>query len=336
MIADLYRNFDQSPIRWFASFVAVTLLLMALPIGYGTMFLLSWIFIYAIATLGFNLLFGYTGMLSFGHAAFFGGGAYSVALLQEFAGIHSVLLLLLLSVLVVLVMGAVFGAVSLRASDLYFSLLILALAQMTFVVVKKSRSITGGEDGIAVPTPHFLTLTFENANSIQYMAGFFYSFVALLFGCSVVAAWLLVRSPFGLTIRSIRENEDRARAMGIPVLRYKWYATVLSAVFVGLAGALYAIQFQHISPQLIDWRFSGLILFMALFGGTNSFLGPIVGAGAYVLMTNYLLDAFPGSWRFFVGLVLVFVVLTMREEGIWGSSKRVLGWLVERRWANVS
>lgn len=291
---------------------------------YADLFVYAWIMIFAIMTLGYNMLFGYTGMLSFGHAVFFGSGAYAVALTLEYTEIRSIFVLFAIAIAVVTILGAVIGAISLRSTDVYYALLMLALAQVVYVLVWKSRSITGGDDGMAVDLPHFLGTTFENASSVAYMLDFFFYFVTAVFIVSVLLMWMIARSSFGLTLKTIRENEDRARAMGIPTTRYKWYATLISAIFPGIAGALFAIQFRHITPPILHWAFSGLILFMALLGGTNTFFGPAVGAGIYVLLRQYALEHFPGSWQFVVGLVLVVVVLVLRERGVWGGAKELV------------
>lgn len=291
---------------------------------YADLFVYAWIMIFAIMTLGYNVLFGYTGLLSFGHAVFFGSGAYAVALTLEYTEIRSIFVLFAIAIVTVTILGAVIGAISLRSTDVYYALLMLALAQVVYVLVWKTRDITGGDDGMAVDLPHFLGATFENASSVAYMLDFFFYFVAAVFVISVLLMWMIVRSSFGLTLKTIRENEDRARAMGIPTTRYKWYATLISAIFPGIAGALFAIQFRHITPPILHWAFSGLILFMALLGGTNTFFGPAVGAGIYVLLRQYALEAFPGSWQFVIGLVLVVVVLVLRERGVWGGAKELV------------
>lgn len=300
---------------------AIVLFFFPQMLVYGDLFLYSWIMIFAVMTLGYNVLFGYTGLLSFGHAVFFGSGAYAVALTLEYTEIRSIFILMGIALVTVTVLGAVIGAISLRSTDVYYALLMLALAQFVYVLVWKSRDITGGDDGMAVGLPHFLGTTFENASSVSYMLDFFFYFVAAVFIISVLIMWMIVRSSFGLTLKTIRENEDRARAMGIPTKRYKWYATLISAIFPGIAGALFAIQFRHITPPILHWAFSGLILFMALLGGTNTFFGPAIGAGVYVILRQYALEAFPGSWQFVVGLVLVVVVLVLRERGVWGGAK---------------
>jgi len=282
----------------YAGIAAVSIIGLAVPfvVTESIVFLLTWILTYGILTLGYNVLYGYTGLLSFGHAAFFGGGAYIVALTLEYTGIQSILLLLLLAVVGTTVLGMVLGAVALRSTDIYYSLLTLALAQIVYVVVYKSYDLTGGSDGITISRPTFLG-QYGQLDPSVYLVSFYYYFILIVFAAVVASLWVMLRSPFGLTLKAIRENETRTAAIGLPVKRYKWYSMIISAALPGLAGGLYAILFTYISPSLLFWTMSGDILFMTLFGGAGTFIGPVFGGAFYILLRRFAAEFVNQHWQ---------------------------------------
>lgn len=303
--------------------VAGALLLFLAPLWLtdNVVFQLGWIMIFAITTLGYNVIFGYTGLLSFGHAAFFGGGAYTVGLLMEYAGVDSLILLLGGAVLVSLVLSSLYGVISLRSHDIYYALLMLALAQVLYVFAVKFYGITNGTDGMRILRPSFLGIGFD-MSLMTYITTFFYYVIALTFLLSAIVLWVMMRSSFGLTLKMIRENEDRARAVGVNVDRYKLYATIVSGVFPGIAGGMYAIYFAYITPSILDWTFSGDIVFMTLVGGASTFVGPIVGAGLFILLQQYALQFVSQYWQFVMGGILFVIVVTLRSDGLWGGLKK--------------
>ncbi|MFB6069652.1 MAG: branched-chain amino acid ABC transporter permease [Halanaeroarchaeum sp.] len=322
---------DGTSTKWitYALAVVVSLAIFTVPMYNNDPYvhnLMAWILILAILTMGYNVLFGYTGMLSFGHAAFFGSGAYTVAFLMHYTQVTGLIPLLLAGTVVGTALAAVFGAVSLRTRDIYYALLMLALAQILYVLAVKLYNITGGTDGLGIGLPTFLGAQVGGASIITYMATFYYYVVALLFFASVVAVWIVLRSSFGHTLKTIRENEARASAMGVPVTRYKLYSTLISGFFPGLAGALYAIQQGYIVPHILDWTYSGQIVFMTLLGGANTFLGPIFGAAIFVLLRSYALDLVSFYWQFIMGFTMFMVVITVGDDGFWGGFKTVLAY----------
>ena len=293
--------------------------------------LLAWVMCFAIAALGFNVVLGYTGLLSFGHAAFFGTGMYTVVIAMETAGITDLIVLLVLATLTAGVVGAIIGALSVKTHEIYFALLTLALAQLLYVLAARDiGGLTRGTDGIALNRPDFLGIPIGEAPAHIYLMGFYYHVILVCLFATIVVLWIVLRSSFGLTLKMIRENETRAEMSGVPILRYRLYSMILSAMIVGLGGALYAVVVGHITPEYLDWTMSGEIVFMALLGGIGTFLGPIIGAGGFILLQEVALS-FTTYWHFTMGLVLFVVVLTLREKGIWGGAKALADRINDRR-----
>ncbi|ELY50325.1 MULTISPECIES: branched-chain amino acid ABC transporter permease [Natronorubrum] len=293
--------------------------------------LLTWIMCFAIAAIGFNIVLGYTGLLSFGHAAFFGTGMYTVVLMMGRVGINDLVLLMLLAMLTSGIVGAIIGALTVKTHEIYFALLTLALAQLLYILaIRDIGGLTRGTDGIGLSRPDFFGIPISELPAQIYLMGFYYHFVLVFLTATIILLWFILRSPFGLTLKMIRENEMRAEMTGVPVLRYRVYSMVLSAMIVGLGGALYAVLIGHITPEYLDWTMSGEIVFMALLGGIGTFLGPVVGAGGFIVLQELALS-YTEYWHFTMGLVLFVVVLTLREKGIWGGAKMLVERLNDRR-----
>ncbi|WP_255193589.1 branched-chain amino acid ABC transporter permease [Natronobeatus ordinarius] len=304
--------------------IGVFIALASVPVVTGDAYLTyvaGWILCFAIVALGYNVLLGYTGLLSFGHAAFFGAGVYTTALLMHHTEVRDLLVLLFVSALVAAALGLVIGALSLRSHEIYFALLTLALAQLLYVLTVRFNSLSGGTDGISVDRFNFLGIPVGELAPNVYLMGFYYHVILIVFGLCVVTLWLMMRSPFGLTLKTIRENPTRARSTGVPVQRYRLYSMVVSAIFPGIAGALYAVHIGHVTPEYLDWTMSGDIVFMTLLGGIGTFIGPAVGAAGYILLEQFATQYVGGYWHFTMGAIIFVVVLTLRERGIWGGAK---------------
>ena len=198
---------------------------------------------FAIAALGFNLLLGYTGLLSFGHSAYFGTGAYAVAFIVRDLSVHSMELCILGGVLGALAISALFGYVCVRHTRIFFSILALALSQVLWSLAFKFFWVTGGTDGIRVPRNRITLvgglMDFAGPGSYQKFVYSYYYYVLVLFVVAVAVIWVIVHSPFGKALQAIRDNETRAAFIGLPVRRYRWIAFVISGGFTGLAGALW-------------------------------------------------------------------------------------------------
>jgi branched-chain amino acid transport system permease protein len=280
--------------------------------------LLAYGLLMGIGALGFNLLLGYTGLLSFGHSAYFGVGAYAVALMFKYLHVQSMELYLLGAILASLVVSALFGFVCVRYTRIFFGILTLALSQVLWSLAFKFYPITGGTDGLRVPTPTLLGLARdETGDKILFLASNYYYYVLGFFLACVVIMWVIVNSPFGKALQAIRDNETRAEFVGIHIRRYRFVAFLVSGVFTGIAGALWVPLNGLTTPDILYWPFSGEIVFMTVLGGFRTFSGPIVGAVVF----NYLKTSAVGFtvyWQALLGAVLVFLVLVL-PTGIVGA-----------------
>ncbi|KZB68177.1 ABC transporter permease [Thalassospira lucentensis] len=265
---------------------------------------------FALFASAFNLLLGFTGLLSFGHAAFFGGAAYFTAhAVKEWgfapeAGI-------LFGVVGAAFMGLIIGFFAIRRQGIYFAMITLALSQMFFFFCLQSE-FTKGEDGLqGVPRGHLLGLIDLNQPLNMYF------FVLAVFVIGVFMVWRIVHSPFGMILRSIRENENRAISLGYSVNLYKLAAFVMSAALAGLAGGLKALVFQFATLTDVAWQMSGEVILMTLLGGIGTIFGPIFGAAFVVTVQNYLsTTGFPVT--VLTGLIFIVCVLVFRR-GIVGE-----------------
>jgi len=264
---------------------------------------------FALFACAFNLLIGYVGLLSFGHALFFGGASYASA--------HAALawgwppeLAILFSVLVSAALGLLVGAIAIRRQGIYFAMITLALAQMFYFFCLRAE-FTGGENGIqGVPRGHL-------ANTYVM-----YYFVAAVFLLAFAVIFRIIHSPFGQVLKAVRENEPRAISLGYKTDQYKVIAFVLSAGLAGLAGGTKAIVFQLASLTDVHWGMSGEVILMTLIGGIGTIFGPVVGAVFFVTLENYLAQL--GSWVQVVqGVIFVICVIAFRR-GIIGELARVL------------
>jgi branched-chain amino acid transport system permease protein len=271
--------------------------------------------IFGIAALGFNLLLGYTGLLSFGHSAFFGTGAYLAAFLVKYAGVRSLEAFVAVGALGSLLVAAVFGAVCVRYTRIFFGILALALSQVLWSLALKLFWVTGGTDGLRVPTPSLLGGAVTEAlgaasDKTQFLAYRYYYYVLVVFVLATAVMWVIVHSPFGKALQAIRDNEVRAEFVGVQVRRYRYVAFLVSGGFTGLAGALWAPLNGLTTPDVLYWPFSGRIVFMAVLGGFRTFAGPIVGAFVYNYLEVFAIGA-TVYWQLVLGVILVTLVLAM-------------------------
>ncbi|CAO3380296.1 branched-chain amino acid ABC transporter permease [Azospirillum argentinense] len=270
---------------------------------------------FALFACAFNLLIGFAGLLSFGHAAFFGGAAYITAHSAKVWGLGpevSILLGMGFSAL----LGLAFGALAIRRQGIYFAMITLALSQMVFFMALQLK-FTGGEDGIqAVPRGHlFGVIDLNNSLSMYY-------FVLAVFLVGFAVVWRAVHSPFGQVLKAIRENEPRAVSLGYRTERYKLLAFVLSASLAGLAGGTKALVFQLASLTDVTWQMSGEVVLMTLLGGMGTLLGPVVGAAIVVTLESYL-AATSMPVPVVIGAIFVVCVLVFRR-GVVGEC---LAWI---------
>jgi branched-chain amino acid transport system permease protein len=265
---------------------------------------------FALFACAFNLLIGYVGLLSFGHATFFGGAAYFTAHAVKVWGWEP-LSGILLGVVGAALLGLVVGFLAIRRQGIYFSMITLALGQM-FAFICLQVPFTHGEDGIqGVPRGHFLGVIDLN----QPLAMYYVTLAIFLFG--FFAIWRIVHSPFGNILQAIRENERRAISLGYRVDRYKLGAFVMSAALAGLAGGTKAIVFQFATLTDVQWQMSGEVILMTLLGGIGTLIGPAVGAGLVIALQNYL-AAYDFPVTVLIGIIFVICVLVFRR-GIAGE-----------------
>jgi len=331
MTANLSALRTRSPLKIVVWAVPIAVLLALVPYviePYQTI-LLGYGLVMAIAVLGFNLLLGYTGLLSFGHSAYFGVGAYAVAFMVKYLHTQSMELFLLGAIVASVLVTTLFGYVCVRYTRIFFSILTLALSQVLWSLAFKFFWVTGGTDGLRVPTPKLLgVVTGEHEDKIEFLSHGYYHYVLVVFIACVALMWLIVHSPFGKALQAIRDNETRARFVGIRIRRYRMVAFMVSGVFTGIAGALWVPLNGLTTPDILYWPFSGEIVFMAVLGGFRNFTGPIVGAVVFNYLKTYAVG-FTVYWQAFLGVVLVVLVMTL-PTGIVGTVKLLAG-VAERR-----
>ncbi|MDF2116021.1 branched-chain amino acid ABC transporter permease [Roseiarcaceae bacterium H3SJ34-1] len=282
--------------------------------SYGTG-LITEALIFAIAAMSLDLLMGYSGLVSFGHAAFFGVGAYALALSGMKLGLNP-WLGILVAVMTSALAALIIGYFCVRVSGVAFIMLTLAFAQLLYSAAVKWRGITGGSDGIGgFDRPQIAGLSLNDP---------IYMYFACLLGF-VLSLWLLrriINSQFGHALVGLRENETRMRALGFSTDRLKLCAFVLSGAFAGFAGALYAIYNSFISPDALSFAQSGMFLLMVVLGGVGSLLGPAIGAAIFLLMKQFV-SSHTEHWLAIVGIIFVCCVMFFRS-GVYGFLKQWL------------
>ena len=266
----------------------------------------SRVVILGLAAMAFNLLLGFTGVMSFGHAAFFGLGAYGAGFALKY-GADSTILAVLAGTALAGVIGALLGALVVRRRGVYFAMVTIAFGQVFYFIAIRWNSVTGGDDGLRGFARQPLQIGPWSID-IQHDARLYYFFVLACFALATLLMGLILRSPFGHTLIAIRENERRARFLGIPIERHIWAAFVLSCIFVGMAGALYACLNDFADPTNFNYNMSGTIVIMAVMGGFRAFWGPLLGAVIYVVAQDYL-SSMTQSWMWVVGSMFIVVVL---------------------------
>jgi branched-chain amino acid transport system permease protein len=270
---------------------------------------------YGLFALGFNLLYGYTGLLSFGHAAYFGLGAYGTGIALAKLGVPSLWLALLAGLGTAAIGGAVAGFFCLRRRGIYFAMLTLAFAQLLYFIAFHLADWTGGDDGLrGIP---LLPVSLPGVSVSLRSPLAFYYFAFVLVVLAVAALKRILDSPFGTVLQAIRENSDRATACGYDVTRIKLLSFVFSAVFAGLAGALEALRLTVVPVEALFWATSGQVVIMTLLGGAGTFFGPFVGALTFLVLEERL-SRFIEWWPIVVGVVFMAFVLFL-PRGIWGT-----------------
>ena len=272
------------------------------------LYLIAKIWILILYAIAFNVLFGYSGLLSFGHALFFSSSAYTLAILV--VKFKSPLIIgFIAGIAVATLFSVIVGMLSLRHKEIHFAMVTLAFSMMFWGIVMKWRDVTGGEDGI-VGVPRGFP-----------MFWYYYSTVIVVL-ISSYTIYKFVKSNTGLILEGIRENETRVRFSGHSTLKYRLYATVVSGTFTGVAGVLWAMLDRTVTPSISHWAFSAMPVIATLIGGPQSFIGPAVGTVVYVIAQD-IITKYTLYWQFLLGITVVAVVLFFRG-GIMGVVERVI------------
>ncbi|MGQ7932437.1 branched-chain amino acid ABC transporter permease [Paraburkholderia sp. D1E] len=272
----------------------------------------------ALAAMSLNFLLGFTGVLSFGHAAYFGLGAYGVGMTIRYL-VPSTPVGILVGVAVGTIAAAIIGALIVRLRGVYFAMATIAFGQVFYFIAFRWNSVTGGDDGLSGWHRMPINLGLGTVDILSNGTAFYY-FVLACFAISVAVMAGLLRSPFGRTLLAIRENERRARFLGVPIEQHIWLSFVISCFFVSLAGTLYALLNNFSDPHGLRWDQSGEFVIMSVLGGMRSLWGPLVGAAIFVVVQDYI-SSRTENWMSFIGLLFVLVVLFF-PRGVLGMIRR--------------
>ncbi|MHB8883839.1 MAG: branched-chain amino acid ABC transporter permease [Methylovirgula sp.] len=276
------------------------------------------VLVMALAATALNFLLGYTGVLSLGHAAYFGIGVYGAGLTIKYL-IPSTLIGMGVGIVAAIAAAAVIGLLIVHLRGIYFAMVTIAFGQVFYFIAYRWNNVTGGDDGLSGWNRLPVDLGFAKLDILHNQLAFYY-FVLFFFGLAVAVMAGLLRSPFGRTLLAIRENERRARFLGIPVDRHIWFSWLVSCAFVGLAGTLYALLNNFADPHDLRWDQSGDFVIMAVLGGMRSFWGPLIGAAIFVVLQDYV-SSLTQNWMSFIGLFFVLVVLFF-PRGVLGIIRR--------------
>ncbi len=271
--------------------------------------------------MSFNLIYGYMGQISFGHAAFFGAGAYATAMVQHRFGLNYgwFFLALFAAAPIAAVFAGIIGFFVIRRTGIYFAILTMAFGELMFFLVFSSYGITGGDNGIQglLPPPLLrLPVTYH-----------YFVLVVVARACSAI--WGITKSPFGFTLRAIRDNAQRTRFIGVDVKLCMWVTFVIAGAFAGLAGGLWAPFTRSVAPTLLNWQESGIPVFMALIGGAYTFAGPLFGSLIYTLLHAWV-TGFTQYWSLIIGLIMVAIVF-LAPTGLLGLLLEVMRRFSDRK-----
>jgi len=308
---------------WLAFAVVIALMIVAplvLP-EFWRRFLTE-VLIWGLLAMSSDLLIGYTGMISFGHSAFFGLGMYGAAAALLMFSPPNLWLALAFGLVAAAIIALFVAYFSTRLRDIYFAITTLIFSQIFYVIVFTWTEVTGGENGLNFRRP---PLAIPGLFSVPFNSETLHWFVLAVVTASYLILRHITRSPFGMVLQSIRENEPRTRAIGYPVERYKIVAVMLSGLFAGLAGVLYAVQNRFAAPDFIFFLVSGETVIFNVMGGIGTLVGPIVGAGFFQLMRELLSRLFGDQFPYLIPLGVVFIVMIIfLPQGLLGFARRWL------------
>jgi branched-chain amino acid transport system permease protein len=299
-----------------AMWIALVALPWWLPFVGGYTALGSKVLIYAIATMGLNLVLGFTGGLSFGQAAYFGLGAYGAGMTLKYLA-PSTPLAIVIGTLVGGLAATLLGPLVMRRRGIYFAMITIAIGQLFYFVMVRWNEVTGGEDGLAGFRRQDIHL---GSFAIPLNGTNFYYLVLICFTIAVAVMWTILQSPLGHTFVAIRENRRRMEFLGVRVERYVWVAFAVAGFITAFAGTLNALLFNFASPQDLHWILSGNFVIMIVLGGMRSFFGPLIGVIIFVVAQDYL-SSVTSNWMTFIGMIFVLIVLLF-PRGVLGIFDR--------------
>jgi len=299
-----------------AMWLALVTLPFWLPLIGGYTALGSKVLIYAIATMGLNIVLGFTGGLSFGQAAYFGLGAYGAGMTLKYLA-PSTPLAIVIGTLVGGLAATLLGPLVMRRRGIYFAMITIAIGQLFYFVMVRWNEVTGGEDGLAGFGRQDIHL---GSFTIPLNGTNFYYLVLICFTIAVAVMWTILQSPLGHTFVAIRENRRRMEFLGVRVERYVWAAFAVAGFITAFAGTLNAMLFNFASPQDLHWILSGNFVIMIVLGGMRSFFGPLIGVIIFVVAQDYL-SSVTANWMTFIGMIFVLIVLLF-PKGVLGIFNR--------------
>ena len=280
------------------------------------------VLIWGLLAMSSDLLIGYTGMISFGHSAFFGLGMYGAAAALLLFSPPNLWLAILFGLIGAAIVALFVAYFSTRLRDIYFAITTLIFSQIFYVIIFTWTAVTGGENGLIFTRPHF---SIPFLLDVRFSSSTMHWFVLAVVTASYLALRRITQSPFGMVLQSIRENEARTRAIGYPVERYKIVSVMLSGLFAGLAGVLYAIQNEFAAPDFVYFITSGDTVIFNVLGGIGTLVGPIVGAGFFQLLRELMARIFGDQFPYLVPLGFIFIAMIIfLPQGLLGFARRLL------------
>jgi branched-chain amino acid transport system permease protein len=312
------------------SFMVLAFILLVIQPVLPSKMMASEILIMAFPTLGFILLLGYTGQLSFGTGSLFAVGAYTTGILLARYNTH-VLLAIAAGVVLTGIIATIVGFFCIRQVGLIFALLTLAFNQLVWFIIWQWRSLTGGPDGIwgiQRSSIDFGLFSFDIKPSFS-----FHIFVLVLFLLTFLFSRRFIESPFGKVLQGLRDSELRATAIGYRPMTYKWMSFVVTGMICGLGGSLFALHQEYVGEHLANWMTSGEVVIMALLGGSSVLIGAVIGSGAFIYLSDLLnrisVLAKGGGWLFILGIVFILVVMFLKG-GLYGGVEALYDWFREK------
>ena len=312
----------RQPVAFWAAFCVIVLLLAVAPLVLPEFWrrFLTEILIWGLLAMSSDILIGYVGLVSFGHSAFFGLGMYGAAAALMTTRPPSLFLALVYGLIAAAAVAAFVAYFSTRLRDIYFAITTLIFSQIFYVIIFTWTEVTGGENGLTFSRP---ALGIPGLFSVPFTSQTLHWFVLAVVVLSYLILRRITQSPFGMVLQSIRENEARTRAIGYPIERYKIVAVMLSGLFAGLAGVLYAIQNKFAAPDFVFFLVSGEVVIFNVIGGIGTLVGPIVGAAFFLLLREALSRFFTEFYLIPVGIIFIAMVIFM-PQGLLGFARRWL------------